>query len=158
MFEANLIEEDPKEMLDPAVIDVQKFPEAQSVAFFECRLFLRGAFEEPPELLSEFRVSRLAAPAAANTANRSSLIVHSHDKGGFFRPFTGVPVWVVQGKDDYVCPARFAHELVESLVKNGVETHSYLDLDAGHASSSGEITKALKRSVEEFWVGAMEKV
>eukprot|EP01049_Picozoa_sp_SAG25_P014455 SAG25_NODE_2563_length_1530_cov_66.713935_3_plen_130_part_00 len=42
VFENNLMEEDPDELLDPLRIDPQSFGEAQSVAFFETRLFLRG--------------------------------------------------------------------------------------------------------------------
>ena len=49
--ENNLVEEDPDELLDPLNIDEAVFGEAQSVAFFECRLFLRGTFEEPVDLL-----------------------------------------------------------------------------------------------------------
>ena len=51
VFENNLVEENPDKLLDPFTIDEELFPEAQSIAFFETRLFLRGTFEEPLNLL-----------------------------------------------------------------------------------------------------------
>jgi hypothetical protein len=42
---------DEQDQLDPLNIDEAEFPVAQSVSFFECRLFLRGTFEEPIDLL-----------------------------------------------------------------------------------------------------------
>jgi hypothetical protein len=42
LFENNLMEEDPKNMLDPNVIDKKKFGEAQNVAFFQAPLWLNG--------------------------------------------------------------------------------------------------------------------
>ena len=50
VFENNIIEEDPSKLLDPRVIDEADFAEAQSVSFFEARLFLKGTYEEPVRL------------------------------------------------------------------------------------------------------------
>lgn len=47
-----------QEMLDPLKIDDQHFDVAQSVSFFECRLFLRGTFEEPIDLLARLHLLR----------------------------------------------------------------------------------------------------
>ena len=65
------------------------FAEAQSVSFFEARLFLRGTFEQPIDLLD--RVKCL-----------------NSSKGR-------VPTWVVQGTGDEVCPEVFAQQLVTAL-------------------------------------------
>jgi hypothetical protein len=51
VFENNLMEEAPEDMLDPLQIDETVYPEAASVAFFETRLFLKGTFEDPIDLL-----------------------------------------------------------------------------------------------------------
>ena len=45
-FEVNL-DAEPDEAVDPHTIDQVRYPTAQSVAFFETRLFLHGAFEAP---------------------------------------------------------------------------------------------------------------
>ena len=49
-FENNLIEEDPSKLLDPRTIVEAEYAEAQSVSFFEARLFLRGTYEEPVQV------------------------------------------------------------------------------------------------------------
>eukprot|EP01043_Picozoa_sp_COSAG02_P053071 COSAG02_NODE_5811_length_4021_cov_7.199133_2_plen_130_part_00 len=49
---ADSIALDAQDQLDPLNIDEAEFPVAQSVSFFECRLFLRGTFEEPIDLLA----------------------------------------------------------------------------------------------------------
>ena len=90
------MEEDPDAMLDPYVIDPAMFAEAQSVAFFETRLFLRGTFEDPLDLLA--KVEQL----------------HT------------VPTWVVQGTEDQVrgpcslLPPRLTHNAFAQGVPNGV--------------------------------------
>ena len=52
VFENNLVAEDDSELMDPKIIDEKEFPCAQSVAFFETRLFLKGTFEDPIDLIS----------------------------------------------------------------------------------------------------------
>lgn len=47
VFENNLMEEDPEDLLDPFTVppdDDEDFKMALSVSFFECRLFYRGTF------------------------------------------------------------------------------------------------------------------
>ena len=95
VFENNLMEEDPKRLLDPSKIVGSMLPKATSVAFFEARLFLHGTFEEPVDLLD--RVDRLK-----NT-----------------------PTWVCQGHRDEVCPEEYAHKLVDALQAANVPTKAY---------------------------------
>lgn len=94
-FENNLMEDDPNEQLDPLVIDTSDFPEAQSVAFFETRLWLHGSFESPSNLLD--RVDQLE----------------------------GIPIWICQGKYDNVCPAHNARHLVKALEQIDVPLKAY---------------------------------
>jgi predicted esterase len=61
-----------------------------TVAFFECRLFLKGTFEEPIDLIG--RLDQLK----------------------------DVRTWVVQGTGDEVCPEKYAEQLVEGLKSNGI--------------------------------------
>ena len=51
------MEDRPEMQLDPDVIVEDKLPEAQNVAFFEVRIWLRGALEHPSNLLD--KVNRL---------------------------------------------------------------------------------------------------
>jgi len=125
VFENNLMEEDPAELLDPLTVPPPGdavFAQAQSVAFFECRLFLRGTFEEPVDLLA--RVPQLSA----------------------------VPTWVVQGTGDEVCPDTFARGLVAKMEAAGVP-HRAAFIDAGHKASSDAMGIALKEAVDEFAAG-----
>ena len=94
VFETNLMEEDPKKLLDPSKIRYSVLPEATSVAFFESRLFLHGTFEDPVDLLG--RVDRLK---------------HT-------------PTWVCQGHRDEVCQERYAQKLVDALEDAGVPTRA----------------------------------
>lgn len=90
VFESNLADEDPATRIDPLVIDEEMFPEATTVSFFECRLFLRGTFEDIVDLLGP--VDRLK----------------------------GIPTWVIQGTGDEVCPDVYARQLVARLEEAGV--------------------------------------
>ncbi|KAL1503683.1 hypothetical protein AB1Y20_012156 [Prymnesium parvum] len=128
VFENNLIEEDASKLLDPLVIREEEFAEAQSVSFFEARLFLRGTFEEPVQLLGE-RLKRLACT--------------EHP----------VRTWVVQGSGDEVCPEIFAQQLVAELRHYGVPHTAYF-FDAGHSAHSEAMSTRLKRCVDEFASGA----
>ena len=51
VFEVNLMAETDEDCMDPEIIDEKIYPEAQSVAFFETRLFLRHGVEEPIDLV-----------------------------------------------------------------------------------------------------------
>lgn len=58
---------------------------------------------------------------------------------------SSVPVWIIQGRYDMVCPVASAYALHEAI------PHSRLVVvpDAGHAASEPGIVRALKRAVEE---------
>ena len=121
VFENNLMEENPANLLDPLVISEDVLPIAASVSFFESRLFLRGTFEDPICLLDD--VKKLKE----------------------------IPVrtWVVQGTRDEVCPDKFARELVAKLEAEGVP-HTAHFVDGGHLPSSNAIFVALNECVEDF--------
>jgi proline iminopeptidase len=85
VFENNLMETIPENLLDPNNITPEDFPEAQSIAFFETRLWLRGSYENPSNLMQ--RIDQLRR----------------------------MPVWVCQGLRDEVCPPRYAHIFVDQL-------------------------------------------
>jgi proline iminopeptidase len=121
VFESNLADEDPADRIDPLVIDEALFPEAVTVSFFECRLLLRGTFEDPVDLLGA--VGKLGK----------------------------VPVWVVQGIGDGVCPDVYARQLEKRLNDEGISSISRF-VDAGHRASSNGIALALQESLEEFCV------
>ena len=127
-FENNLIEEDASKLIDPRVIDEAEYAEAQSVSFFEARLFLKGTFETPVQLLGE-RLRRLA----------------------------GVRTWVVQGTGDEVCPEVFAQTLVAGL-KDANVPHTAYFFPAGHSAKSDEMSTMLRRCVDEFTEGAAMQV
>ena len=119
-FENNLIEEDPTKLIDPRAIDEAEYAEAQSVSFFEARLFLRGTFESPVQLLGE-RLQKLA----------------------------GLHTWIVQGTGDEVCPEIFAQQLVAGLQAAKVPHTAYF-FPAGHSAKSDEMSKMLRKCVDEF--------
>ena len=127
VFENNLMEENPEELLDPFNISEKLFPEALSVSFFESRLFLKGTFENPEQLNLLTRVKEL--------------------KNGY----NGIPVdtWVVQGVGDEVCPEIFAQQLVKELEKREIPFVDHF-VDAGHKASSDGIGIALIECVEDF--------
>ena len=116
---------DAQDQLDPLNIDEGEFPVAQSVSFFECRLFLRGTFEEPIDLLG--RLHNLNSGPGGNA----------------------VKTWVVQGLGDEVCPEKFAKDLVAELEKVGVP-HRAKFIDAGHMAKSDGMSTALRACVDEF--------
>jgi len=119
VFENNLMEFDPHNLLDPNVIVEEKFPMAQSVAFFETRLWTHSALEVPSRLLE--RVDRLES----------------------------IPVWICQGKQDEVCPAGNAGQLVNALEKVDLPLTVHF-LNAGHEDTDPVIEKCLRRSMVEF--------
>jgi len=122
-FENNLIEEDPTKLIDPREIDEAEYAEAQSVSFFEARLFLKGTFESPVQLLGE-RLRKLA----------------------------NVRTWIVQGTGDEVCPEVFAQQLVAGL-KVAQVPHTAYFFPAGHSAKSDEMSKMLRKCVDEFTEG-----
>ena len=121
VFENNLVEEDATKLLDPYVISEDLLPQAASVSFFESRLFLRGTFEEPLDLLGDVKLLREGP----------------------------VRTWVVQGTGDEVCPDKFARELVEKLKVEGIP-HTAHFVEAGHKASSNGVFIALNDCVKDF--------
>jgi proline iminopeptidase len=94
-FEVNLMEDNPLSRLNPSHIVAAKFREAQSVAFFETRLWLHETFEQPSNLLQ--RTDQLR----------------------------GIPIWICQGKFDNVCPVQNARDLVDALDKDGIPVEAH---------------------------------
>jgi len=121
VFETNLMEEDPNNLLSYSEIKNDTYSEAQNVAFFEARLFARGTWEDPANLLE--RVDELKKMPTQ--------------------------VWVVQGTCDAVCPDQYARLLVKKLEEAKVSQTSYF-VNAGHQSSCNGIKQALQKSVQEF--------
>jgi proline iminopeptidase len=121
VFENNLMAESEDELLDPYNSDNPTFLEATSVSFFEARLFLKGCYEDPVDLIG--KLQRL-------------------------REMSG-PTWVVQGLGDAVCPEAFARVLVKGLDDAGVPNRA-LFVDAGHKASTRGVKGALQDSIEEF--------
>ena len=121
VFENNLMEEKPENLFDPFTIDQRKYPEATSVSFFETRLFLKGTFEDPIDLLGN---------SLENTKD--------------------IPTWVVQGTGDEVCPEIYAQQLVARLKEVGCPVTAYF-VEGGHLASSSGVSKALEKSLNEFY-------
>lgn len=121
VFENNLMEEDPANLFDPFTIDEKSYPEATSVSFFETRLFLKGTFETPIDLLGE-RIVNL----------------------------NNLHTWVVQGMGDEVCPEIYAQQLVARLKETGCPHQAYF-VQGGHLASSSGVSVALKKCLEEFY-------
>jgi len=133
VFECNLMEEDPLALLDPEAINEDDFAEAQSVSFFEARLFLKGVYESTNE---EFDLLE-SVPQLTNSVGPPE--DHHH-----------VPTWVVQGTGDVVCPDKYAGKLVDKLKSANVLMNSYF-VDAGHKASSTGIHDKLVDVVNEFY-------
>lgn len=127
VFENNLMEEDSANLFDPFVVDEKSFPEATSVSFFETRLFLKGTFEDPIDLL-----------------------------GDSINHLKGFPTWVVQGMGDEVCPEVYAQQLVARLEAVGCPHKAYF-VQGGHLASSSGVSVALKNSLSEFYEMIIEK-
>jgi proline iminopeptidase len=129
-FENNLMEDRPKMQLDPNNIIEEKFAEAQSVAFFETRLWLHETFEDPSNLLAAERLARLR----------------------------NIPIWICQGVYDNVCPVQNAWSLVRALQRAN-HRHSRSDdpgllqayfLDANHEDTDPVMESCLKKIMYEF--------
>lgn len=85
VFENNLMEQDPANLFDPHVIAKEEYPSAISLAYFETRLWLRGSYEAPSNLMD--RILQLET----------------------------IPIWVCQGNFDEVCPPQYARRFVNAL-------------------------------------------
>ena len=95
VFENNLMETDPSNRFDYTLIVDELLPVAQSVSFFEDRLFLRGGYEDPIDLLKQ-------VPRLRNT--------HT---------------WVCQGTLDNACPNKYAAKLLATMLEMGVPNSSH---------------------------------
>jgi len=136
-FECNLMAECESERRDVDTAVADEYAEARSVAFFEARLFLRGAYEAPCRLLE-----RLSGEAAAAMARMDT--------------------WVVQGTGDAVCPEEFARELVAQMrairdalepSEDGVKGAGLLSthfVDAGHKAGAAGIKEKLIECVHDY--------
>mmetsp|Transcript_8529 Transcript_8529/g.14802 ORF Transcript_8529/g.14802 Transcript_8529/m.14802 type:complete len:276 (-) Transcript_8529:157-984(-) len=127
-FENNLMEDRPEMQQDPNLIMADKFPEAQSVAFFETRLWLHGSFEDPSDLLA--RVDQL----------------------------DDIPIFICQGVYDNVCPVQNAWSLVEALKgvhhrHRLSDDPGFLQayfVDANHEDTDPVMETCLKNIMNEF--------
>jgi len=132
VFENNLMEENPRDLLNPTVIEKHVLPEAASVSFFEARLFLHGTFEQPINLLE-----RVHALAPNDDEDKND-----EDTENTF-------VWICQGRRDEVCPQNFAQKLVDALEEAHVPTKSYF-IDSGHVSSNPVMHQCLENALTDF--------
>lgn len=121
-FENNLMAESNTDREDPEVIQEELWPEAQSVSFFEAKLFLKGAYEAPTDLLQFVRERWAKNP---------------------------IPTWVVQGLGDAVCPEKYARDLQKVLEEIGALQSAHF-VDAGHKAGSPGINVKLKELVAEY--------
>jgi proline iminopeptidase len=124
VFEHNLIEFDPEELLDPNHIDPEEFSTALSVAFFESRLWLHSSFEEnpPKNLLTGDLIQKM-----------------------------DMPIWICQGTHDEVCPDKYAHLLVDAIEEAGaIEQLTARFVEATHEDSDPVMEQCLMTSMEEF--------
>jgi fermentation-respiration switch protein FrsA (DUF1100 family) len=60
-----------------------------------------------------------------------------------------VPISIVQGKGDDVCPPIFAQALEQALRSNGYDAHAAY-VDDGHKVTGNAIRDAVRAAVEEF--------
>jgi len=125
VFENNLMEIDPKNILDPNDISSGPayFPEALSVAFFETHLWLHGSFDKPTSnLMAAEKIERLT-----------------------------MPIWICQGQRDEVCPPRYARLFANELEKAALTPIVVSRfLNATHEDTDPLIAQCLKRSLKEF--------
>jgi proline iminopeptidase len=120
VFENNLMEVDPKFILDPLVIDEEYLPEATSVAFFETRLWLHGSYEDPSNILDRID------PA-----------------------LTQMPIWICQGRLDEVCPPRYARQFMDAIDDIGA-FFSARFLESGHEDTDPVMAECLKESLYDY--------
>jgi proline iminopeptidase len=112
-FENNLMEWDPAHLQNPYEIDDVDYPQAQSVAFFETRLWIHGTYEAPTFILDHLKdVARL-------------------------------PIWICQGLKDEVCPYENAERLVDALREAGANQLTERFIDTGHEQSEPVMAKCL---------------
>ena len=148
--------DDAQNQLDPLNIDEAEFPVAQSVSFFECRLFLRGTFEEPVDLLA--RLKNLNSGPGGNPVKTWVVlglgVLQLFSLGLALTCCLPLNVLMLSfafrdPQGDEVCPEKFAKDLVVGLEKAGVP-HKANFIDAGHMAKSDGMSTALRACVDEF--------
>jgi pimeloyl-ACP methyl ester carboxylesterase len=122
VFENNLMETDPQNILDPDEIDNTYYRESLSVAFFETHLWLHGSFDVPSDLLNPTKIDKLT-----------------------------MPMWICQGQRDEVCPPQYARrfvDAVEAADKSPLVVSRFGN--ATHEDTDPKIEECLKWSLREF--------
>lgn len=121
VFENNLMEEVPENLLDPDTILESRMAEAQSTAFFETRLWIHETWEVPSNFYE--RVDRLS----------------------------DTPVWICQGLRDKVCPPQNARHLVETMrnCSRSKPIHDRF-IESGHEDTDPVMERCLVESMDEF--------
>jgi pimeloyl-ACP methyl ester carboxylesterase len=124
VFENNLMETDPANILNPYEINDEFYAESQSVAFFETRLWLHGSFEAPiSNLMDKDKIHQL-----------------------------NMPIWICQGQFDEVCPPRYAQMFVNAVTGAGGQSPWIVSrfLNGSHEDTDPAIAFCLKQSLREF--------
>lgn len=122
VFENNLMETDPKYLLDPDKIDEEFYAESLSVAFFETRLWLHGSYEHLSNLMDPEKIDKLT-----------------------------MPIWVCQGQHDEVCPPNYARRFTNVIEMNGMATQiTSRFVNGSHEDTDPAIAECLKFSLQEF--------
>ena len=123
-FEANFMVEAKEDLMDLQEINLMHLGEAQSISFFESLLLYRNLFERPLGPLSLVE-------------NCSRIQAHR------------IPVWIVQGSGDLVCPVANAEAIVNFF--RGCDClQNYFEIEgANHLQSNEKITKALAECFSE---------
>jgi pimeloyl-ACP methyl ester carboxylesterase len=124
VFENNLMETDPANILNPDEIDDEFYAESQSVAFFETRLWLHGSFDGHPtsNLMDAAKIHRL-----------------------------NMPIWICQGQLDEVCPPRYAEIFVNAVIQAGQSPWIVSRfLNGSHEDTDPAVAFCLKQSLREF--------
>jgi proline iminopeptidase len=119
-FENNLMEWDPVNLRDPYKINEDDYPQAQSVAFFETRLWLHGTYEAPNHVLDHL-------DAVAE-----------------------LPFWICQGLHDEVCPYENAQRLVDALEDVAASQVTSRFVQAGHEDTDPVMAECLHQSLRDF--------
>ena len=123
VFENNLMEIDPRNILDPDIIDNQFYRESLSVAFFETHLWLHGSFDHPTsDLMNQDKIDRLT-----------------------------MPLWICQGQHDEVCPPKYARRFASAVEAAGKSPRVVARfLNATHEDTDPVMEECLQRSLKEF--------
>lgn len=123
VFENNLMEQNPKNLLDPDEIDENFFRESLSVAFFETRLWLHGSFEQPTsDLMNPQKIENLT-----------------------------MPVWICQGQYDEVCPPKYAENFATAVQPTGKSPRIVSRfVNGSHEDTDPAIEDCLQWSSREF--------